>query len=78
MIDMRDIIQQIRLKAGLSRASFANELKVTVAAISNYENGIRAPQIPIAYKIIRMARIYGLDVSLEDIYPPEKHLTLKK
>ena len=63
-------IIEIRQKLKMSRKEFANALSITVGAISNYENGSRAPKLVIAYRILELAAQKGLGLNLEDIYMP--------
>lgn len=62
-------IQQIRLKIGMPRRIFAENLGVTYGAIANYELGTRIPKLPTCYRIIDLAKKYKIKVNLEDIYP---------
>lgn len=71
-------IRAIRQKLGMTRKEFAQALKITQMSISNYENNIRYPAIGIGYKILNLAKENGLNVSLENIYPPTKKILSKQ
>jgi putative transcriptional regulator len=71
-------IRAIRQKLGMTRKEFANALNVTQMSISNYENNIRYPAISIGYKILNLAKKNGLNVSLENIYPPTQRILTKQ
>jgi putative transcriptional regulator len=66
---MTTSIKKIRSDLGLSRKDFAHLLGITYGAISNYEYGVRRPQLEICYRIIDIAKQHKLKVKLEDIYP---------
>lgn len=67
---MKSTIREIRLKLGMSQNDLAVYLGKTAAAISNYENWIRRPDVETAYKILELASSNGISKKLEDIYPP--------
>lgn len=71
-------IRAIRLKLGMTRKEFAQALKLTQMSVSNYENNIRYPAINIGYKIINLAKRKGLNVTLENVYPPRLEKCNKK
>lgn len=66
---MKNNIQKIRYKLGMSRKELAQGLRVTVGAISNYENGARFPRPFICYRLIDLAKSRNIKIKLEDIYP---------
>lgn len=66
----KNIIKIIRKKLKLPQWKFAKRLKITQSTLSHYENG-RQPPIYIAYEVIEIAKEAGMNLILEDIFPPE-------
>lgn len=54
---------------GVKRKTLAEALKITPMAISNYENNLRDPEIPIAHRMVQYAQKLGKKITLDDIYP---------
>jgi DNA-binding transcriptional regulator YiaG len=59
----------MRTKLGMSRKALATHLKVSIGAISNWENNIRRPRQEIAHQIIDLAIKNRIKVDWCDIYP---------
>ena len=62
-------IREIRLSLGLSQKNLAEMLNLTQGTISNCENGIRCLSIKSCYKLIKIARIGGKEISIEYLRP---------
>lgn len=62
-------IKHIRLQLGDSQAQLAQELNCTQANINHYEHGQTFP-IKKAHLLIGYAKRKGVELCLEDIYPP--------
>ncbi len=62
-------IKLVRLKMGISQASFAKMLNLSRSAVAFYESDERFPKKSTAYKLIDIAKSRGIHVTLEDIYP---------
>jgi transcriptional regulator with XRE-family HTH domain len=63
------IIRNLRIALGLSQIKFSDLLGITQAHLSYIEAGERNPSYKISYKIKNLAKIKGIDISLEDIIP---------
>jgi transcriptional regulator with XRE-family HTH domain len=63
------IIKNLRIALGLSQNKFSALLGVTQAHLSFIEAGERNPSYKISYKIKNIAKLKGIDISLEDIIP---------
>jgi transcriptional regulator with XRE-family HTH domain len=61
-----EIIKKIRISLGLEQGEFANKIGVSKSSICNYERGIRTPRFPIIRKIRELAKINGMEFSIED------------
>lgn len=64
-------IQEIRKASGMSQAAFADALGVTQSTVSQYERGVIRIDIDRAIKAVELARKYGQEIGLDDIYRPE-------
>lgn len=63
------VFKTFREKHGLTQAELATALGLkSQAAVSNYENGERDPEIPTARKFIAYAKKKGDRYTLDDIY----------
>jgi len=62
-------VAKIRSQLGLTQNALAKALRVSRAAIWNYEAEIRHPSKKVAYKLIDFALANGIRISLEDVYP---------
>lgn len=70
---MSNIIHEMRKKAGLKQGDMAKQLGISSAALCGYEKNFRLPKIHIAYRIIDLAKVYGIILTLEDIYSSRKN-----
>jgi DNA-binding XRE family transcriptional regulator len=61
--------EQFRIKHRLSQAELGRALGVGQNAISNYESGVRKPNLEVAWQFKRYAESLGDEISLEEIYP---------
>lgn len=69
---MKNHIEMIRLKMGLTRQELAQALELSHQAIFYYEHGLRRPRLSTCYKFIDLAKKYGVSLSLEEIYPRDE------
>lgn len=63
MVFMKNRLEEIRKKRGITQEELANELEVSRQTIGSLENGRYNPSIILAFKI---ARYFGM--SIEDIF----------
>lgn len=49
-------IRKYRLKAGITQSELAEKIQKTTPCVSQYENGIHNPPIPVAKKIANVLR----------------------
>lgn len=66
---MNSLITSLRERIGLSKKEMAQWLQITRSGLHNYETGRRSPRPYIAHRIIGLAKLYGINLTLEDIYP---------
>lgn len=66
LMSASDTIKRIRINLCLEQKDFAQKIGVTVAAISNYERGIRRPRLPIIKKLKELADENNIPVKIED------------
>lgn len=78
MITFRDLIghmnaiKAFRRRHGLSQLALAEALGFSAqATISQYERGIRVPDVDTARRFIAVAATYGDTITLDDLYPQE-------
>lgn len=64
-----DIIKKLMKKTGLTSRGLARALNFPENAISYYINGKRKPNILNCYRIIKFAKKYDMEISLEELYP---------
>lgn len=62
-------IKDLRLRLGLSQQRFGKRVNVSRSSVAFYESFEREPRKKTAYKIINLAKEYGIEATLEDIYP---------
>lgn len=60
---MKNKLEEIRKKQGMTQEELANKLKVSRQTISSLEGGRYNPSILLAFKIARL-----FDVSIEEIF----------
>lgn len=65
------LFKDLRLQMNLSQIDLANLLSIKQSTLSNYETGKRNPSLRICYKLMKLAKLKGLKVSLEDLRPDE-------
>lgn len=68
---MANIVTQLRKKLKLKKHEMAELLDITVPGLHNYESGRRLPRPVFAYRIIDLAKLHGITLTLEDLYPRE-------
>lgn len=65
---LSDRIHELRLAAGLTQVSLANELNVTKQCVSNWENDNILPSIDV---LVRLAKYFGVStdylLGLDDV-----------
>lgn len=62
-------LKTIRENAGLTQSDLAKQIDVTKASVSNYETGLRKPNIKIAQKIAIAISAYGCACTVDDLFP---------
>jgi transcriptional regulator with XRE-family HTH domain len=65
----KSIIKQIRQNIGMLQVDFACALGVSQAYVSVLEAGARDITFDMAYRIKRLAKIYGIKLNVEEIRP---------
>jgi DNA-binding XRE family transcriptional regulator len=65
---MNTPIKEIRERIGLSQEEFGKAIGVGQAAISQYENGERTPNLKTAKNLIGFAAQHGIVITLDYIY----------
>lgn len=66
---MSALVKIIRERLNLNQVKMANFIGITPAGLNNYEIGRRQPKLAIAYRIIDFAKVNGINITLEDLYP---------
>lgn len=66
-----NIFKQLRIYLQLDQHSFANLLNMKQSTVSNYETGKRKPSLRVCYKLINLAKLKGIVISIEDLRPDE-------
>ncbi len=64
-----EVIRRLIIKTELSSRGLARALKLSENAISYYVNGKRRPNVDNCYRIIKFAKKYDMDISLEELLP---------
>jgi DNA-binding XRE family transcriptional regulator len=68
------VFKTFRDKHGLTQSELATAIGLkSQAAISQYENEERSPELPIARKFIAFAKKKGDSYTLEDVYSSRAH-----
>lgn len=62
-------LKDIRCKLGFSQFEIANILSMNQSSWSNCENGKRSLSIKKCYKLINLAKLKDIDISLEYLRP---------
>jgi DNA-binding transcriptional regulator YiaG len=66
MMSCSETIRKIRLNLDLERKEFAQLLKITVSAVSSWENGEKRPKLIHIKELVKMAKSLNLNLSVED------------
>jgi DNA-binding XRE family transcriptional regulator len=66
---MEHIVTKLRKKLNLRKSEMADLLDISTPGLHNYEIGRRLPKPEIAYRIIDIAKLNGVILTLEDLYP---------
>ena len=69
---MHNQIKSYRQKIGLTQSQFADAMGVGQPTVSNYENGGRTVDIDGARVLVRTFKLFGLSLTLEDLFPIEQ------
>lgn len=69
--------RKFRAFADLTQEELGQALGITQTAISNYERGVRDPELEVARRFLRLAACYKYATSLDDVYA-EVGKTMKK
>jgi len=67
---MTNNIKVIRERLGLSRVEFAKRIGMAYSTICNYEYENKSPRVQTCYRIIKLAKEFNINISMEDIRPP--------
>lgn len=67
-------LKAARTNVGLNQKDAAREIGISVGTLSNYENGIRFPDVPT---IIRIEKVYGIPYSQIIFLPSNNALSVK-
>lgn len=57
MVELGNIIKELRVEKHMTQTEFAERLGVTKSAVSSYENGSRLPSYDVLIKISRIFRV---------------------
>lgn len=60
---------EARKRLNITQRAMADALGVSRSAISMYETGQRAPEMPQAWKLLDLCRAHRVRMTLEDVYP---------
>lgn len=66
-----EVFKKLRLSLCLSQVDLSNLLSIKQSTLSNYETGKRKPSFKICYKLIKLAKLKGLDINIEYLRPDE-------
>lgn len=66
---MSNFVQKLREHMHMTKTDMAKILKISVSTICNYETERRLPRPRIAHEIIELAKLKGITITLEDLYP---------
>lgn len=62
-------IFELRSQLGFSRIDFARELNVSLITIHYWESGQRKPSFKHTYRILKLAKKCGIEITLDWIRP---------
>ncbi len=65
---MKCPLTDLREDLNLTKTEMAEMLDISIGCLHNYEYGKRRPRPDIAYRIIALAKSYGMSITLEDLY----------
>ena len=71
MKEFKDILRELRLKAGLSQSQLAEQIYVSRSAIAKYENGLG---LPCEETLERLCNLF--QVQKADFFPPKEEALL--
>jgi putative transcriptional regulator len=61
----------VRTRLSLSQKQFGKLIGKGQSAVANYEKGLRHFSIEDAYKVMSFAKKNGVELTLEDFFPPK-------
>ncbi|MCR3891523.1 helix-turn-helix transcriptional regulator [Aeromonas caviae] len=64
-------IKALRDKAGKTQSDLAAVLGITQGAVAHYERSRRKPGLSTCRKITSAINGWGIDCSINDVFPPE-------
>ncbi|MCX9104027.1 MULTISPECIES: helix-turn-helix transcriptional regulator [Aeromonas] len=64
-------IKELRDKAGKTQSDLAAELGITQGAVAHYEKSRRKPGLNTCRKIASVINNWGVQCSINDVFPPE-------
>ncbi len=62
-------LKLIRGELGVTQQSLAEKVGVSQSAINHYENGNRAVDTAIGWRIVNALNLLGADCQFEDVFP---------
>jgi transcriptional regulator with XRE-family HTH domain len=65
-------VKSIRLTANMTQAEFARRLDISRSSINSYEHYSRRPRYEQAKKIVKFAKLYKLNLTIDDILSNKK------
>jgi len=66
---LNNIFKKLRLDLQFNQKELADILGMKQSTLSNYETGKRNPSLKVCYKIIKIAKLKGIIISIEDLRP---------
>ncbi|WP_405423707.1 helix-turn-helix transcriptional regulator [Pantoea stewartii] len=64
-------LREIRKALNLSQTALAEKVGCTQGAIGHWESGRRNPDLKTCRLLVDALNIYGANVQLDDVFPPE-------
>ena len=65
-------IKELRDQVGKTQSDLAAELGITQGAVAHYEKDRRKPWLDTCRKIAAAISRWGIQCSINDVFPPEK------
>lgn len=65
-------MKEFREQVGITQEVLAKEIGVSQGAIAHYENGRRTPELDVCRDIVETLNQQGIDVTLDDVFPPKQ------